>query len=791
MPTHVRQAFLAWVEVALPSLAGQPLAGDEKTRRGSLCACQAGERAGMKTTDETVAAYIVRQAATVGRRAGRAGGARWVPCLPGIVGDCLGVLTSMNSASEGQAPSVAIHPNSRLLLTGSSDGGVRCWNLTSGALLWEGSERHASRIHAIAVSPDGQRLATASYDNTLRLWSTAGGRCLLHCQRHRHPSYQLNWSADSRRLASAGGDNALRVWDAGTGKSLLRCRGHQEMVWSVSWSPDNRFLASGSADHTIRLWDISNGNCVQKLYGHADWVVTVSWSPDGRWLASLGNDHTLRLWDTRTWAMAACWEVHRQAGFLKDLAWSPDSRLLASAARDRTISVWDIASGQALAGYTFPEDSAWRLAWSPDGAFLASSHSGDVFRLWDTRDLTAQAAVRLKPLPAELSSLPVALARLHRLPLYPPLSLLRELLYLTGGQPSALSALTTSPGIRGLIQLRWPLAARVGLVALLVRDLPLAAWQPPAGLSPGELDAALTIALSGELIEPQAPAPALTVLEQTAAAIDDRLLNLLALLGPDAVAADPGLPLRLLPRLPALPPLSVGQRRLLGLRLRPGGDGHAQGSGTGGERAGISLQGDLRTLLPSQLALPEPVLHSRDRRGELLYRARHGREPPRLRPLVLVLDVSPPCFGTIEATTRLAAHILAASLCQARVPAVLVAAGGAGQVRPLEQPADLLELWTLRSLEPANSAAALRLARTLCETLREGSLESRIVVFSHPWFGAEESLQPVPALRGLFVQYPGQQVRPVLAERCERWESVTAGTGVRLLEPLARLVGAP
>jgi hypothetical protein len=28
----------------------------------------------------------------------------------------------------------------------------------------------------------------------------------------------------------------------------------------------------------------------------------------------------------------------------------------------------------------------------------------------------------------------------------------------------------------------------------------------------------------------------------------------------------------------------------------------------------------------------------------------------------------------------------------------------------------------------------------------------------------------------LFVQYPGQQVVPALASRCERWHSVAAGT---------------
>ena len=182
------------------------------------------------------------------------------------------------------------------------------------------------------------------------------------------------------------------------------------------------------------------------------------------------------------------------------------------------------------------------------------------------------------------------------------------------------------------------------------------------------------------------------------------------------------------------------------------------------------------------------VLHSRYRRQELLYRARSGQEPPRLRPTVLVLDVSPASFGPVELTSRLAAYMIAASLLQARLPVTLLAAGGAGQVRLLEQPADLLDLWLLRSLEPAPAAQTLRLAHTLHTLLRDDRLEPVIVLLSHPWFGAEEEVPAVSALRGLFVQYPGQQVRPALAGCCERWESVPVDSGIRLLEPLARLL---
>ncbi len=194
-------------------------------------------------------------------------------------------------------------------------------------------------------------------------------------------------------------------------------------------------------------------------------------------------------------------------------------------------------------------------------------------------------------------------------------------------------------------------------------------------------------------------------------------------------------------------------------------------------------------MLPWQLALPEAVLRGRFLRREILYRARSGEEPPRLRPTVLVLDVSPPVFGPVERTTRLAAHVVASSLLDAGLPVVLVTAGGRGSVRTLERPADLVEVWTERSLEGADEPGALRVARAMRETLAGDALSPVIVLLSHVFYGADEEPPEVPGLRGFFVQYPGRTVRPTMAAACERWESVGPGEFEGLGDRLGRLVG--
>jgi WD domain, G-beta repeat len=367
---------------------------------------------------------------------------------------------------------------------------------------------------------------------------------------------------------------------------------------------------------------------------------------------------------------------------IKCVVWSPYGNLLASASNDGTIRIWDTQTGKELEQFSCPDAYALRVVWSIDGAFLASSHLNDFFYLWDTRHLSPSQTITTfdptptQPLSTQFRLLPTALAQLHQLCIYPPLSLVQDLLNLTGGHPvdNPLAQLAKDTGISQLIALHWSAPARIGLVALLLHKIPFPGWEPPPGISPREISTALQAALKGEPIQPEAPPPPISLLQEAAKLIDEKLLSLLTILGEQAIATEPALPLRLLSRIPDLPVLSTIQRQLLGVRVCFGDyTGRSMGNAPGVERGQVSgvetsSRTDWSSLLPSQLALPQPVLNYRYQRGELLFRTRLLAEPPRLRPTVLLLDVTPPTFGSIESITRIAAFAVANSLREAEIP---------------------------------------------------------------------------------------------------------------------------
>lgn len=406
--------------------------------------------------------YLARQAATVGRRppVEPAAPEPWVPSgLPrpelDLGPSCLAELAVPRPGS-GALPSLALSPDGRQLATGSGDGRVRLWDLTTGRELWQSAETQEDGIVTVAFSPDGGQIASAGDGNLVLLRDRASGRLLARLEGHTADVNDVAWSPDGQRLATASADSTVRLWDPG-GHELNRLEGHEDIVYAVAWSPDGRWLVSGGDDKIARLWDPHSGRLLRRFEGHGDTIIGLAFAPDGRTLATAtsGSDEkAIRLWDPHSGQLLHQWPSHSDCEDATGAIWSPDGRLAASMPLNRGdktglqprvgIRIWEAANGRELACFPFPEKYALRLAWSPDGAFLATSHATeeeageyrDIFRLWDTRAFLAPP-VRppIRPplrsggtasdpasstIPADLAALPGLLTTLARLGLCPP-----------------------------------------------------------------------------------------------------------------------------------------------------------------------------------------------------------------------------------------------------------------------------------------------------------------------------------------------------------------------------------
>ena len=516
-----------------------------------------------------------------------------------------------------------------------------------------------------------------------------------------------------------------------------------------AWSPDGSILAAATPTAVVR-WD---GRTLERMprlgIDPGARSGTVHWSPDGGSLA-LDRGGTVTVWESRTWLPGQPF-----GGFAAGTpAWSPDSRLLAIPARDPigAVALLDARSGHPVATVPPPPTGGARVAtvsWAADGRFAVAHADGTVVR-WELplppaenrRDGFAHPVAVLAELAAATAVAGGAA----------PLPLLEDLLSLLLGQEAGpLAELSGHPGVALLRGLRWPPESVVGLAVLLTAELPLDGQPPPEGAVREDLSAAVTKALDGLTVAVPAYQPPVAALVGALDGVDDSVLVLANLLGHDAVAAEPDLLARVRRQSFSGWSLPSAQRKLLGLRSALRVDGTSQGHGVGDTRAGIARNGQLTSLLPSQLALPQMVILAKVARDELLFRTREGALPIPARPLVLLLDDTPAAFGAVGVTLRLVANLLAGVAIQRHRRCALIRLS-APRLVYLDSPKDLVRIWDEGSLARPDLAGAITVAESALAQL-SSPLDGLplMVLLTHPYQNSPSR----PGLHLVRVHYPG------------------------------------
>jgi eukaryotic-like serine/threonine-protein kinase len=298
-----------------------------------------------------------------------------------------GEIVTLHGHTKG-VTAVVYSPDGQQLVSGSSDGTVRVWDLPSNqsVLVFK-----AGLVSSVAYSPDAKRILTGGWDHMGKVWETATGKQLLTLEGHTDPVNSVAYSPDGQRIATASDDRTSRIWDAIDGRELLTLDGHEGAVRSVEFSPDGRRIATASEDRKARIWDAANGKLMLALPAQ-DPVDGVTFSPDGDRLLTTGDGY-IKWWDGTTGAELTFGtpesEPYRCARF------SPDGRSVA-AISGGGIRLWEPAIGRELTTHKGHSRGVWSIAFSPDGSQIASGGGEGAIKLWDAASRMEGVSLSLK-----------------------------------------------------------------------------------------------------------------------------------------------------------------------------------------------------------------------------------------------------------------------------------------------------------------------------------------------------------------------------------------------------------
>ena len=314
-------------------------------------------------------------------------------------------LKCMSTLSVNTDSVRTLSANSQIICSGGKEKTIRIRNnpFSTSTITPHDLVGHQRGVNSVCLSPNGDRLYSGSDDGTIKVWNVSTGDCLHTCPHHVTPVFSLCLSPNGAVLYSAGHDEKIRVWDTtNCSMSLLYCidknhGGHRKSIHAVCISSDGRKLYSGGADNTVKVWDARNGKLIANFAGgmanfdsmgslrgkgrlslrptrHAvEYNATRSGVKPSRKRAEDVRDHqlrndllskkghlhavvalcctdnvvisgskdmTIKIWDARTDRHVTTLRGHR--GQITSLCTSLDSKVLFSSSADRTIKMWDL-----------------------------------------------------------------------------------------------------------------------------------------------------------------------------------------------------------------------------------------------------------------------------------------------------------------------------------------------------------------------------------------------------------------------------------------------------------------
>jgi len=304
-------------------------------------------------------------------------------------------------------------PDRERIITCSTDGSLRLWNLKNGLQIGKDWRDGKSIVYKMASSPDGKTVASGSYDGAVRLWDVATGEVIAKWTGHSVEPRSISWSQDGRQVAIGSEDGAVRIWDVESGKTTLQIEpmnpervGMRLVARPAVYSPDETMIASGGSGEDrkkITICDAKTFELVATLEEPKGWVWCLAWTNNGKTLISgSGYPGCIRKWNTTTWKQSAV--LIEQDDPIHAIAISPNGRILASASYDKTAQLWNLENDQPIGSPLQHGGNVCCVSFSADGALLATGCQDGNAYTWDVSAIVKEAGLDELLLDSDVSS---------------------------------------------------------------------------------------------------------------------------------------------------------------------------------------------------------------------------------------------------------------------------------------------------------------------------------------------------------------------------------------------------
>ena len=184
---------------------------------------------------------------------------------------------------------------SRVLVSGSYDTTVRCWDCRSRSdAAIQVLDEAADSVTSVAVS--GHELISASVDGVLRCYDLRAGSLVTDTVGV--PLLHVTLSHDGHCALTAGLDSTVRLLDKATGAILCKYTSHQNDSFKLACalSHDDAHVLCGSEDGSIHIWDLVEPKQVMRIPAHSGALFGLACDPKRFHVLTAAADGLIKFW---------------------------------------------------------------------------------------------------------------------------------------------------------------------------------------------------------------------------------------------------------------------------------------------------------------------------------------------------------------------------------------------------------------------------------------------------------------------------------------------------------------
>jgi WD40 repeat protein len=303
-------------------------------------------------------------------------GVVWTPRADGLIIalNLAGDLTYLKEGSEKPLKVVQGHQknitalttssNSKTLWTGSSDGQICSWNLSTGTAECADGETHSNYVSGLTTSSSGH-ISSVGWDDSLRTLDSSAATFTGGSTATSGQPKGVSTMGEHTIVAT---HKAIEVFTAGKKTVSLNTT---FSATCIAASKD--LIAVGTDEQSLRIYTLSSNTLKQthSIPSLPSQPSALAFSPSGHHLALGLSSGKITVYDTSDWSVAISrWSAH--TGKVMSIAWDKEGKRAVSGGLDCSVYVWSVKDqGGRVAVNNAHKDGINGVAWAEGGRVVS------------------------------------------------------------------------------------------------------------------------------------------------------------------------------------------------------------------------------------------------------------------------------------------------------------------------------------------------------------------------------------------------------------------------------------